>query len=292
MVVPRVGLTFYPKTPIDFPGHPFTPQETLYIVRKSFILFSMINYHDVISFLVYITFSCSRRCKFYNSYWTYIVNSTSPCHYSKLWIISFKLYWKNQRFPSRYTSFLYHFLSICYRKSDYKWSDMRNISICSILQYVLQYGSAVLQHIAICFSPYCFTPTKRTVFILDRVQSCGKTRQCWLPAFSAFPTIFSKAFLLKYIFEKENWESTNVTSTSKNYLQQEQDQYFYGNWLTLSQMKNFRLPNWKKTISDLMTIKNIVGNRDTARNQWFFIPHFQNGILSPLSDKSCQLWQF
>ena len=38
----------------------------------------MINCHEVKPFLVYITVSHSRRCKFYNSYLTYIVNSTSP----------------------------------------------------------------------------------------------------------------------------------------------------------------------------------------------------------------------
>ena len=30
-------------------------------------------------------------------------------------------------------------------KNDYKWSDMQNV-IYSILQYVLQYGSAILQY--------------------------------------------------------------------------------------------------------------------------------------------------
>ena len=54
--------------------------------------------------------------------------------------------------------FFRNFLSICYCKSDYKWSDMRNVSIYSILQYILQYGSAVLQFIAMRFLPYCFTP--------------------------------------------------------------------------------------------------------------------------------------
>ena len=48
--------------------------------------------------------------------------------------------------------------SICYHRIDYKWSNMGNLSICSILQYVLQYGSAILQYIAIRLLPYCFTP--------------------------------------------------------------------------------------------------------------------------------------
>ena len=28
---------------------------------------------------------------------------------------------------------------------------------------------------------------------------CGKTRKCWLPAFSPFPTMFSKGFFLKVV---------------------------------------------------------------------------------------------
>ena len=32
-------------------------------------------------------------------------------------------------------------------------------------------------------------------FILGRVEKhCGKRRKCWLPAFSSFPTMFSKGF--------------------------------------------------------------------------------------------------
>ena len=41
----------------------------------------------------------------------------------------------------------------------------------SILQYVLQYGFAVLQYIAICFLPYCCTPNTqvrgRIKFVAD-----------------------------------------------------------------------------------------------------------------------------
>ena len=66
--------------------------------------------------------------------------------------------WKNGRVLNRYTSFLYHFLSICYSENDYKCSDMQNV-IYSILQYVLQYGSAVSQYIAIRFLSYRVTPS-------------------------------------------------------------------------------------------------------------------------------------
>ena len=79
-VVSHVGHTIYPWTPTDSQGCPMNPQGTLHMVRKSFILFYMINYHEVIPFLVYISVSHSRRCKFYNSYSTYRVNSTSPYH--------------------------------------------------------------------------------------------------------------------------------------------------------------------------------------------------------------------
>ena len=83
LAVSHVGRTYYPKTPIDTPGSPLTPQDGLYMVRKSFNLFYMINYHEVIPFLVYITVSNSRRCKFYNLNWTYIVNvPTVHCHNS------------------------------------------------------------------------------------------------------------------------------------------------------------------------------------------------------------------
>ena len=68
MAVPHVRINFYPKTPIDTLGRPLTPEDTLCIVKKSFILFFMIYYHEVIPFLVYITVSHSRRCTFYNSY--------------------------------------------------------------------------------------------------------------------------------------------------------------------------------------------------------------------------------
>ena len=30
-------------------------------------------------------------------------------------------------------------------------------------------------------------------------KHCGKRRKCWLPAFSPFPTMFSKAFFLRVV---------------------------------------------------------------------------------------------
>ena len=80
LAVFHVGHTIYPKTPIDNSRCPFTPQDALYMVRKSFILFYMINWHKVITFLLCITVFHRRAYKFHNSYWTYLVNSTSPCH--------------------------------------------------------------------------------------------------------------------------------------------------------------------------------------------------------------------
>ena len=43
----------------------------------------------------------------------------------------------------------------------------------SILQYVLQYGSAILQYIAICFLPYCCTPNEKVC----RAQELGSYAQ-------------------------------------------------------------------------------------------------------------------
>ena len=37
--------------------------------------------------------------------------------------------------------------------------------------------------------------TKMMKPVFDRIEKlCGKKRKCWLPAFSLFPTMFSKAF--------------------------------------------------------------------------------------------------
>ena len=55
LAVLYVSHTIYPRTPIDTPRRPLTPQDAIYMVRKPFILFCMINYHEVITFLVYIT---------------------------------------------------------------------------------------------------------------------------------------------------------------------------------------------------------------------------------------------
>ena len=38
---------------------------------------------------------------------------------------------------------------------------------------------------------------KVMISLCDRVENTGKRRKCWLPAFSPFPTVFSKAFLFR-----------------------------------------------------------------------------------------------
>ena len=73
-------ILFTPGHPLAHPTRPLTPQDALYMIRNSFILFYMINYHEVITFLLCVTVSHRRTYKFYNSYWTYPVNSTSPWH--------------------------------------------------------------------------------------------------------------------------------------------------------------------------------------------------------------------
>ena len=64
-----------------------------------------------------------------------------------------------EEFQADILVFFITFLSICYSKNEYKWSDMQNV-IYSILQFILQYGSSVLQYIAIHFFAVCFTPSK------------------------------------------------------------------------------------------------------------------------------------
>ena len=51
LAVLHVSHTFYPMTPIDTPRCLSTPQDALYMVRKSFILFYMINYQESYNFL-------------------------------------------------------------------------------------------------------------------------------------------------------------------------------------------------------------------------------------------------
>ena len=41
--------------------------------------------------------------------------------------------------------------------------------------------------------------TKMTVFLFNREENCGKRRKCWLPEFSLFPTVFSKAFFPRVV---------------------------------------------------------------------------------------------
>ena len=41
------------------------------------------------------------------------------------------------------------------------------------------------------------------VYSLNGRKCCGKWRKCWLPAFSPFPTMFSKGFILRVVKTKE-----------------------------------------------------------------------------------------
>ena len=41
---------------------------------------------------------------------------------------------------------------------------------------------------------------KMTISLFDRVKkNCGKRKKCWLPAFSPFPTVFSKSFSFRVV---------------------------------------------------------------------------------------------
>ena len=60
----------------------------------------------------------------------------------KLWIIPIKNCL--ERMEEFQADILVFFITSCYSKTDYKCSDMQNVKH-SISQYVLQYGSAVLQ---------------------------------------------------------------------------------------------------------------------------------------------------
>ena len=64
LVVLYVCHTIYPRTPIDTSRRPLTPQDAFFKV----IVFYMINYQEVITFLVCIKVSHRRTYKFYNSY--------------------------------------------------------------------------------------------------------------------------------------------------------------------------------------------------------------------------------
>ena len=42
------------------------------------------------------------------------------------------------------------------------------------------------------------------IYVFDRVEKhCGKKRKCWLPAFSPFTTMFSKALFLRVIMSHD-----------------------------------------------------------------------------------------
>ena len=153
MVVSHVVGTIYPRTATDIPRCPLTPKDTLYMVRKSFILFYKINYHEVIPSLVYVT----------------VEHAKPTIHIEPIkwivWVHVTKImdnFLKNclekmEEFQADILVFFITSWALCYGKSDFKGSDTRNVSVYSILQYVLQYGSAVLQYIAIRFV-YCFAP--------------------------------------------------------------------------------------------------------------------------------------
>ena len=53
------------------------------------------------------------------------------------------------------------------------------------------------------FAHYKLNVTKMTISLYDRVENTGKRRKCWLPAFSLFPTLFSKALFFKVI---KSWD--------------------------------------------------------------------------------------
>ena len=44
-----------------------------------------------------------------------------------------------------------------------------------------------------------FNATEKLKFLLERVENTGKRKKCWLPAFSPFPTMFSKEFLYSVV---------------------------------------------------------------------------------------------
>ena len=49
---------------------------------------------------------------------------------------------------------------------------------------------------------------KIEIYSVKGRKHCGKCRKCWLPAFSPFPTVFSKGFCLKVIKSRDcEWDS-------------------------------------------------------------------------------------
>ena len=46
--------------------------------------------------------------------------------------------------------------------------------------------------------------SKKPKFTFGRVEKhCGKRRKCWLPAFSPFPNMFSKAYFLRVVTSRD-----------------------------------------------------------------------------------------
>ena len=67
----------------------------------------------------------------------------------------------------------------------------------SIFQYVLQYGFAILQYIAICFLPYCCTPTFQANSLVNWAGfSCGIENMC--PGLRAWHHLASQNVLYAY----------------------------------------------------------------------------------------------
>ena len=48
------------------------------------------------------------------------------------------------------------------------------------------------------------------------IKHCGKRRKCWLPAFSPFPTMFSKGFLYRVVKSRDIVVNTLPHNASKN----------------------------------------------------------------------------
>ena len=44
-----------------------------------------------------------------------------------------------------------------------------------------------------------FKVAKMTISLFNRVENTEKRRKCWLPAYSPFPTVFSKAFFISVL---------------------------------------------------------------------------------------------
>ena len=74
------------------------------------------------------------------------------------------------------------------------------------------------------------------------MKHCEKRRKCWLPAFSPFPTIFSRAFFFKDVKSRDSVVksqahfSLNMTHTSGDFQEQLQ--------VMISMDKQNRVQSW------------------------------------------------